>query len=74
MEELDELNPETCEESDLRLRFRCEVGTDMNFALESNAALVWEEYKRLFYHFKYNRDFYQANEAFLGRDELQYYF
>ena len=60
-------------ESDLLLRFRCEVAPELLAASSTDAALVWDAWKRLFYHWKYNRDIGGGNDFFINRDPDLYF-
>lgn len=50
-------------------QFRCMVVSQMEEASQTDSALDWEEWKRLFYHWKKNRDFWGVNEI---QDELSF--
>ena len=53
-----------CEEqygSNLELRYRCEVAPELQAATQTDASLTWTQWKRLFYHWRLNRNLGSRN-------------
>ena len=42
--------------ANLLMQYRLDIAEELRIASETNATLGWDEWKRLFYHWKYRRD------------------
>ena len=47
----------TNDNSNLPFQYRLDVATELAATTQSDYLINWENWKRLFYHWKYNRDF-----------------
>jgi len=54
-------------------QYRCEIATEINAATQTDSSLTYDEWKKLFYFWKYQRNINTRNEFYLDDNPSLYF-